>query len=192
LAKIIYLTFNYFKYYISIIVCLFLLSGQTTYGQPYSSKDLPVLTSDFFKGSKPEGSPYAANIYIRIDYRYISTEEVSDNKILLKFKINVWPDSTKSHFPKSGLSKEQIDGLLKHEFGHIIIGFIIGNDIQNRLAGFTYTRNYPNEVRHNFNLLLNELNLLHEQYDNATSHGANKSSQELWDKKLFEMLDGIK
>jgi hypothetical protein len=157
--------------------------------QIYSSKDIPILTPMFFKGKRPDSSLYAASVYIKTNYKYFVRPESTDSSIYLKIIITIQLDSMRSYFPKSDLKEAQQKALIKHELGHVMIGYIVGNSIEKKLSELSYSNNYQMEIEEKFQKYFKEYDNLHNQYDNETNHGTYEVLQILWDKKLLSLLD---
>jgi len=150
--------------------------------------DIPNVTLEDFKAPVKADAPYPVYMNVRVYYRIDSVVKVSDNKFKLKVITKVEPDRQGSFFDRKKVPDHAIAGLLNHEKGHVVIGFICGNKITKQLSSKVYTSNYVAEVRESFHPLLRNLSDLHREYDEGSNHGMNKPEQKLWDRKLIDMF----
>ena len=178
---------------IGLIVLLVFCAGKS-FSQLSDTENIPVLTFDFFKGVPKADSPYASVIFINHKYFYTVREQKDDGTVLLDVKINALPDSAMSFFDRSRVKDTEVEELVNHERGHLIIGYLIGNLLRKTLNAAIYTSNYREEIKALFTKYHQEYGQLQTQYDDETNHGTNRGVQKLWNVKVRQLyltsLDG--
>ncbi|TDQ10310.1 DUF922 domain-containing protein [Pedobacter metabolipauper] len=151
--------------------------------------DIPKVTLADFKASVKPNAPYPVYINVRIYYRIDSVVKLSDLAYKLKVITKVEQNTGGSFFDQVKVPRKEVDALLNHEQGHLLIGFIIGNKIEKLMSEFIYTADFQGEVRYKFQEYERRLSELHNEYDTATNHSTYKDAQKEWDKKLKLMFE---
>lgn len=192
--SLLYYLMRFFKAFrlliLSNIVGLLLMANQVS-GQDFSSKDILQIDLSFFQGSAPKNSPYASMTFIDYDYQFAVESDSRTGEVKVKLTVNITPNSTKSYLDVSRIHKNDIDRLVNHEQGHIIIGFIIGKKVEDELNACRYTRDYKEEIRANYQKFYSKYEKIQLEYDRQTRHGANLEAQEHWNKKLRGFMDKL-
>lgn len=170
------------------ILTLLIMANQVS-GQSFITKDIIQIDLSFFQGSAPKNSPYASMTFIDYDYQFAVESNSRTGEVKVNLTVNIVPNSAKSYLDVSRVHKNDIDRLVNHEQGHIIIGFIIGKKVEDELNACCYTRNYKEEIRTNYQKLYARYEKIQLEYDRQTRHGANLEAQERWNKKLRVYLD---
>lgn len=99
------------------ILLLEMFVDHNTYDIPCQIAGLsirPLSWSDF-QGEPPQDSPYVAHIYWSVNYEFGNTPEGCKPDLKVSVKVR----------PKSWRVKEELN-LLKHEYGHYLIGCLCG------------------------------------------------------------------
>ncbi|HMI05001.1 MAG TPA: DUF922 domain-containing protein [Pedobacter sp.] len=172
------------------ILTLLMMANQVS-GQNLITKDFMQIDLSFFQGSAPKNSPYASMTFIDYDYQFAVESNSRTGEVKVNLTVNIAPNSTKSYLDVSRVHKNDIDRLVNHEQGHIIIGFIIGKKVEDELNACRYTRNYKEEIRTNYQKFYSRYEKIQLEYDKQTRHGANLEAQEHWNKKLRVYLDKL-
>jgi hypothetical protein len=177
------------QYNIKILLLLYIcLMSNNINAQHLRLEDIPEITLDDFKAKPKSDSPYPAYMSVRTLYRLDSIVEISKDKFRLKVITTVEPLRDDCYFDQTKIPNNAIKSVLKHEKGHLIIGFIGANQIEEELSSQSYSSDYQKEVSEAFNILLKNINILHQRYDKITKHNANTEQQEIWDKALIQMF----
>lgn len=167
---------------ILVFILFFLATG--TKAQDNVSKDIPQIDLSFFKGSAPEDSPYASMTFIDYDYQFAIERNTRTGEVKVKLTVNITPNSAKSYLDITRVNKNDIERLVNHENGHIILGFIIGKKVEDELNACRYTINYKEEIRANYKKFYTRHEKMQLEYDEETRHGADLEAQESWNKKI--------
>jgi predicted secreted Zn-dependent protease len=165
-----------------------LMTNQVS-GQNFITKGINQIDLSFFQGSAPKNSPYASMTFIDYDYQFVVESNSRTDEVKVDVTVNITPNSAKSYLDVSRVHKNDIDRLVNHEQGHIIIGFIIGKKVEDELNACRYTRNYKEEIRINYQKFYATYEKIQLEYDRQTRHGANLEVQKRWNKKLRVYLD---
>ncbi|WP_316809837.1 DUF922 domain-containing protein [Pedobacter heparinus] len=162
------------------LVLLFLVINAT--GQGYF-KEIPVIDLGFFKGNVPKNAAFASMTYIDYDYDF----QIQSNKqsTEVKVKVNISPNGARSYLDRKRVKEANIDQLVEHEQGHVIIGFIIGKQVEEALNASRYTRNYKQEINANYKKFYARFEKLQLRYDEETNHGANREAQARWNREVL-------
>jgi hypothetical protein len=145
-------------------------------------KQKPVLHWDFFKNDKPNGAIRDAITTYSINYKYYATK-ISGTSIKLSFNISLDLDTAKSYY--NAALKFKSDALLKHEQGHVDIGFMHAAKLDSILKQTSFsTMDYRKKIESIFQEVLVAMKAENRQYDEETSHGTNPSNQEKWNSYL--------
>lgn len=163
---------------------LLLLAQAHSYAQRNISKDIPVIDISFFKGTVPNNASFASMTYIDYSYGFNIEGTRRSQDVKVRVALNITPNSSRSYLDRSRIKDENLDQLIAHEQGHIVIGFFIGKKVQDALNASHYTKNYKNEIKANYKRFYQEFEKLQHQYDEETSHGSDKEAQIKWNRKI--------
>lgn len=170
---------------IFIILVLFLVSyssfSQATNGKEIRDRD--VEWSDF-TGEVDTSSRFDAWTYWFTIYSFPAPKGSAEMvKINVKVRLFLRSDSWVKPDKKS-------DRLLKHEQGHYRIGRICANEIEKSINSMEFSRqNYKKEVDEIYWKIIKKYQEMNKQYDLETNHYRNRVQQEIWDKKLEQLLN---
>jgi predicted secreted Zn-dependent protease len=152
--------------------------------QDHISKDIPLIDLSFFKGAIPENSAFASTTFIDYSYKFAIERNTRTNQVKVRLNMTIVPNSEKSFFDVSRVDKGDIRRLINHEQGHIVIGFIIGKKVEDALNAVSYTANYKEEIRINYQKFYARFEKMQFDYDKETRHGADLEAQTKWNKKI--------
>ena len=172
----------------TVIMTLLFSFAQESYAQVRISADIPQIDLNFFKGEVPKNSAYASTTFIDYSYGFSIERNTRTNAVKVRVTMRITPNSEKSYFDQSRVNKANIDRLVNHEQGHIVLGFIIGKQVEDALNAASYTVNYKEEIRRNYQLFYARYEKLQLDYDKQTRHGADLKAQESWNKKLRRLV----
>jgi predicted secreted Zn-dependent protease len=86
-------------------------------------------------------------------------------------------------------ANKQTQRLLNHERGHFKIGKICAKEIQETINSMTFDRyDYAKQINVVYWKIIEKYREFEKQYDSETDHYKNQAQQELWDKKLNDLL----
>ena len=173
-----------FRLLVLFNILAMIIMGNQVCGQNLITKDIVQIDLSFFQGSAPKNSPYASMTFIDYDYQFDVESNSRTGEVKVNLTVNIVPNSAKSYLDVSRVHKSDIDRLVNHEQGHVIIGFIIGKKVEDELNACRYTRNYKEEIRANYQKFYTRYEKIQLEYDKQTRHGANLEAQERWNKKL--------
>jgi len=166
------------------VFILLLLAQAHSFAQSNISKDIPVIDISFFKGPVPNNTSFASMTYIDYSYGFNIEGTRRSKDVKVKVALTISPNSSRSYLDRSRIKNENLDQLIAHEQGHIVIGFFIGKKVQDALNASHYTKNYKNEIKANYKKFYQEFEKLQHQYDEETNHGADKEAQIKWNRKI--------
>ena len=87
-------------------------------------------------------------------------------------------------------ANKQTQRLLNHERGHFKIGKICAKEIQETINSMIFDRyDYAKQINVVYRKIIEKYKEFEKQYDNETDHYKNRPQQELWDKKLNDLLE---
>lgn len=175
--------------FVTLVLTLVISAVQKANGQNNDLSLIPKLNLEFFRGTPPSGTDYAAKVFIYLDYKYVVSGRTEDGKVRLTVSVKVRLDSASSYFDRSKVSDEKIEGLLKHEQGHVTIAFVIRNRLEKELNDLTYSSNYKEEIKQKFDDSFRNLNNIQLEYDTATNHNTNQAVQNQWNLTIKQMVD---
>lgn len=143
-----------------------------------------ILTWDDFSPNFPEGTWYLAWTAWKTTYNYVIT--VKYNKVRLT-EVNV---NTVLNKNKAWAQHDSVDDeLLKHEQGHLDIAYIAGLDFKRRALQRTFSsKNYQNEIKDLYKLVMGEYMIMQRRYDKETEHYLNDRYQRIWNAKIDKMI----
>ena len=169
---------------------VFSICFSTTKAQHLKVSDIPQLKVEDFKAKAPKDNPYWAYTSYKILYRLDSVIHIAHNKVKLKFitKVDVLNDH--NYFNLEKIPADRISSVLNHEQGHVLIGFIIANKLEELLSAKVWSDNFREEVGKEYGKQLAKYAKLNERYDEATKHGMDDVMQSKWDKEL-QALFGV-
>ncbi|MES2455625.1 MAG: DUF922 domain-containing protein [Bacteroidota bacterium] len=171
-----------------VIISLLFSFAQKGYAQVRISADIPKIDLNFFKGEVPKNSAYASMTFIDYVYGFSIERNTRTNAVKARITMRITPNSDKSYFDRSRVNKADIDRLVNHEQGHVVLGFIIGKQVEDALNAASYTVNYKEEIRSNYQRFYARYEKLQLDYDKQTRHGADLKAQESWNKKLRRLI----
>nr|WP_068890040.1 DUF922 domain-containing protein [Pedobacter panaciterrae] len=166
------------------VFILLLFAQVDSYAQGNTYKGIPIIDINFFKGPVPANTSFASMTYIDYSYGFNIESTRSFRDVKVKVTLNISPNSSRSYLDRSRIKDENLDQLIAHEQGHIVIGFVIGKQVQDALNASHYTKNYKEEIKTNYNKFYKEFEKLQYQYDEETSHGSDKEAQIKWNRKI--------
>ncbi|ETZ24131.1 DUF922 domain-containing protein [Pedobacter sp. V48] len=170
------------------VFILLLFAQSDSFAQSSIPKDIPVIDISFFKGPVPDNTSFASMTYIDYSYGFNIEGTRRSKDVKVKVALTITPNSSRSYLDRSRIKDENLDQLITHEQGHIVIGFFIGKKVQDALNASHYTKNYKNEIKANYKKFYQEFEKLQHQYDEETNHGSDKEAQIKWNRKI-RLLD---
>ena len=170
------------------VFILLLFARADSFAQSSIPKDIPVIDIGFFKGPVPDNTSFASMTYIDYSYGFNIEGTRRSKDVKVKVALTITHNSSRSYLDISRIKDENLDQLIAHEQGHIVIGFFIGKKVQDALNASHYTKNYKNEIKANYKKFYQEFEKLQHQYDEETSHGSDKEAQIRWNRKI-RLLD---
>jgi len=139
------------------------------------------LTWNDYKASPDPESDAAASTtsYLAIEYNITSSS--------FGYKIQSRFSKTRSW----GLYKT--DYILSHEQGHFDIAEIFARKLNKQMSEYRFNKKtYQQDLNKIYQDILDEKEILQNQYDNETDYSRNKEKQAEWLKKIEKMLEELK
>ncbi|WP_157273909.1 hypothetical protein [Pedobacter sp. BAL39] len=125
---------------------------------------------------------------VKILYRLDSLQQLNTEEFKVKFITKVEPDRAGNFFDLDRVPSEEIEYVLNHERGHLVIGFICANKLEKIISGGTWSKNFRKEIHEEYLKQLKKISRLHDEYDEGTRHGVWKKEQAKWDRRLRELF----
>lgn len=167
-----------------VLLCLsFILFSFTDPVEKFTYKERPQLVWNDFKGVPPINSQHFASVNSGIAYRLKSKKKDG------RFIIDV--DVTTYFYPQLSWkknSKEDHQGLLKHEQLHWDISELYARKLRTAYKKYIPQRNPKKEVDFIFRKFEKERQQTQNAYDLESKHGLLKDAQEKWSAKIREEL----
>jgi predicted secreted Zn-dependent protease len=162
------------------------------FGQQYKYSDVPVLTlSDFKDAPKIKGMKNAlAYTGFYVSYNIKEKSMVSNSKLKIVYQTRVFLRKDISWLDKKSLSrdKNKLSQILNHERGHLLIAYILANELQKRMSKM-YIGDYHKQAKTVADMVFAEFRNFEYRYDMETNHSNNISKQREWNKKLISFLE---
>lgn len=162
-------------------ISLISTSAQITTGKEINNRDIEW--SDF-SGKIDETSKWDASTYWVTTYSYSSPNfEGNSARVNLTVRLFLRADSWFKPNKKS-------DRLLEHERGHFKIGRICAKELVTIINSKSFDRNnYRQEIDAVYWKIIEKYKQINAQYEQDTDHYKNIKQQELWNKKLEDLLN---
>lgn len=170
---------------LSLIIAFVLLSFVSISAQNIDGKEIKnrdIEWSDFV-GNVDESSKFDAVTNWVITYAYPQpTFKNETARVKVQVSLFLRSDSWVR-------ANKQTQRLLNHERGHFKIGKICAKEIQETINSMTFDRyDYAKQINVVYWKIIEKYKEFEKQYDSETDHYKNQAQQELWDKKLNDLL----
>lgn len=162
-------------------VSLISTSAQITTGKEINNRDIEW--SDF-SGKIDETSKWDASTYWVTTYSY-STPNFEGNSARVNLTVRLFLRADSWFKPN-----KKSDRLLEHERGHFKIGRICTKELVVIINSMSFDRNnYRQEIDAVYWKIIEKYKQINAQYEQDTDHYKNIKQQELWNKKLDDLLN---
>lgn len=163
-----------------ILVSFISISAQKIDGKEIKNRDIEW--SDFV-GDADQSSKFDAFTYWVITYSFSRPAFEGDKaRVKATVRLLLRSDSWVKPDKKTSL-------LLNHERGHFKIGRICAREIEETINSMTFDRDdYAKQIDAVYWEIIKKYVELEKQYDRETDHYKNRAQQEMWDKKLDDLL----
>lgn len=170
-----------FLIFVFVIIPLISVSAQNNPGKEIRNRDIEW--SDF-SGKIDETSKWDASTYWVTTYSFPSPVfDGNSVRVNLTVRFFLRADSWFKPNKKS-------DRLLEHERGHFKIGRICANELEKTINSMSFDKNnYRQQVDAVYWKIIEKYKQINAQYEQDTDHFKNVKQQELWNKKLNDLLN---
>jgi len=170
---------------IRVIICLVLVFqasvAQQSKKQWSATKKLQWAD---FKGEPDSLSPFSANTYSGLAYKYAIRREIK--KQIVTCEVNGYFIPEKS-WVKKGFENDA--ELLAHEQLHFDITELFVRKFRQRLKNTRFSRNPKKQIEVIYKKITAERVAMQKQYDLETNHSENKKMQQKWQYKINMLLN---
>jgi hypothetical protein len=180
---------KWFHHYISMLVCLCLLSTLGAQSNDPGIKRRKLMTSDY-KGIPDESSGFLARTHVLLSYDYYSPVNCAEkNKIRFQFETKA-SVSDKSWMKLNRIkSQELLNELLSHEQGHYDINEAFASDLKNKLSNICFDKyRYKVQIDSTFRIMNRYYDSLQLTYDSQTENMRNRDMQVKWKQKIEALI----
>jgi hypothetical protein len=150
----------------------------------YYTRDRPLVWDDF--QAKPKPGPYAASIFPSFSWE--GRSEVVDGVVHFHIRTKIYMLKSSSWVRQGAANAYG----LNHEQRHFdIVKIVVERFKQKMLSMELSPEDYDSMMGYYYLETFREMNQMQEAYDKETQHGINKNSQEKWNQRIDQELNGI-
>ncbi len=148
-----------------------------------------------FTGTADYTQTYTAAIYWKVFYSCDSVYTYGlpgeDGEGYVEPNLKVWYAIDERSWVKP---RYKNDDVLKHEQGHLNIAKLCATEFKKSVGYMKPISrfNWKNRIDSAFYSVLKKCNTIQDMYDGETNHGLNAKRQEVWDKKIVELITKLK
>lgn len=169
--------------FVLLIVFTIGATGQNIDGKLITDRKL---TWSDFPGVPDAQSKYDAMTYWNVKYSYRYSWAQSDT---VSVAFTVQPLLKEQSWVKKN---KKSDELLRHEQGHYDLAIICAELLRQNLAKGIYLKdNYAKVIDSIFQLTMQQVREMEEQYDAETNHMLRRDEQERWNQKIATLLANV-
>jgi hypothetical protein len=164
---------------------------EAIFAQKYKLKEIPIISLQDFKGKKPANisANIAAYTVLGTFYDVKKMTSLDNGCIYVCFDVKTIQSKQLSWVDPSLLkSQKKMQAIIQHEQGHVMIGYLFGNELSKKLNKLYCNGNYQQQAKYIFQNLYFKYGSLNKQYDKESENGNNTKSQQIWINKLKAMF----
>jgi len=173
-----------------LISCIFIFFFKISFGQDFQYLDIPTLKVEDFKGAKSTNSieNEAAFTTWSVFYNIKQVKKLDYKSSFVTYNFTILMRKELSWIDKKLLKdQKQLDKILDHERGHLILAYALANGLRKRMNK-VYYGDYNKQSSIIFNDLFEKVKALQVKYDLETDHSNNRIEQKEWNSRLKKLL----
>jgi hypothetical protein len=173
------------------IIFMSFTATSVSFAQRYKLNDIQVVTVEDFKGNKPSNvnGNIAAHTVMGTFYKINSVTPLGNGCMRVYFDVKTSQSKQWSWIDRKLLqNRKKLQAVLRHEQGHVLIGYLFGNELSKRLNNVYCGGNYQIQANHMFQGLYLKYKKLNIQYDEESENGNHIENQQNWNNKLKDMI----